>query len=540
MATFRPSHDSRPRVAPPVATILVLATALSLVSCAHRVSVVDLPAPTIDPAADIAEARESWRELQRGRGDSATREKYNNSISRIVQNAELPERATATEPLVLKSGEQAIPLIEDLDGVAELDGVERIRAADHMLIKGFRERVTVDGIGSPLVLRFAPEGYAPEEGRFQPATATLDFDGPGGSPRMTIHDTLAISEARLAGSGGASTLRSDFTAPLAARFAAEDRQRINLLAMLRADRFDDKLGLSQIDATYPQKIPVVFVHGLKSTPTTWRDTMNELREDPVVRDRFEFWTFGYTTGAPIPFSAMKLREALQGMVIYRESLGAPTDNVVLVGHSMGGLLCRLMTERSGDDVWFRFFNEPLDELPLSEEKREFIRKVAYFEPQPYVKRVVFIATPHGGSQIADDPIGRIFSQLIELPTQLLTLSTAVVSESLYSLTPFGKAILGERLPTSIDQLETSSEFLKELKDAPLNPNVVFHSIIGDRGLGIGPDGSDGVVPYSSAHLEGVASEKIVPSGHRAHQNPEAIADLKRILREHAGAGPTAN
>lgn len=514
--------------------LALAATAVLFASCAQRVTIANLLAPPIPVEADLENAREALSELGRGRKEA--REKYNESVSRIIQHGDLQKNEDATAASLTFS-DQSIPLVDGMGEITDLATVERIAPASPMVIGGFRERITVDGVGAPLVLRFPAEGYSPEEGLFQPATAVLDFEGPNASPRLVVHDTLANAKTTLTSSGVSRTLEADFTAPLASRFAAEERQRISLAAMLKSDKFDDKLGLSKLDTTYPHKIPVVFVHGLKSTPSTWRDTVNELRADPVIRERYEFWTFGYTTGAPIPYSAMKLREALKGMATFRQQLEAPTDNIVIIGHSMGGLLTRLMTESSGDEVWFRFFNEPVEELPLPEDEREMIKKMAYFEPLPFVKRAVFIATPHGGSQMAEDPIGRIFSDLIQLPSQLLTLSTSIVSESVYSLTPFGQAILGKRIPTSIDMLEADSELLQRLKSTPLNPNVSFHSIIGDIGGKETPTGTDGIVPVESAHLEGVDSELIIQSAHRAHQKPEAVAELRRILRLHVGSIP---
>jgi hypothetical protein len=58
----------------------------------------------------------------------------------------------------------------------------------------------------------------------------------------------------------------------------------------------------------------------------------------------------------------------------------------------------------------------------------------------------------------------------------------------------------------------------------------LHSIIGDRGRGDTPDSSDGVVPYWSSHLDGARSERIVPSGHPAHQNKQGMEEVDRILR----------
>jgi hypothetical protein len=62
--------------------------------------------------------------------------------------------------------------------------------------------------------------------------------------------------------------------------------------------------------------------------------------------------------------------------------------------------------------------------------------------------------------------------------------------------------------------------------------ITYHSIIGDQGKGDTPDSSDGIVPYWSSHLDGAASEKIVPSGHGSERSPEGIEELERILHEH--------
>ncbi|MCB1077445.1 MAG: alpha/beta fold hydrolase [Verrucomicrobiae bacterium] len=484
------------------------------------------PLPLLDPAREISDAREDYRKILNGTASKSDIRDYNTLVGRLIQHAKPENGSIEVEDL-------KIAVDDRLEGDAEFRNAEKIRPADSMVIRGFRDRVVVDGIGAPVVLRFPPEGYSPDEGRFQPATAVLDFSESDGTPRIVLHDTLSHSEAEIDHSGPVP-LRADYTAPLASRFAAQDRQRINLLAMLLSERFEDDLGMNQIDATYPNKIPVVFVHGLKSSPITWRDVLNELRSDPIVRDRYEFWTFGYTTGSPIPFSAMKLREALEGMATYRKHLGTETDDVILIGHSMGGLLSRLMTERSGDEVWYQFFKQPVEELPIPAKDREILKRMAYFEPLPFVHDVVFIATPHGGSQIADNAIGQVFSGLIQLPTQLLSLSTGLIRAPFSLLTPAGEEVI-TRMPTSISQLESQSELLQRLKAMTLNPSVTFHSIIGDRGLGdaLG-ESSDGVVPYHSSHLEGTVSEEIVPAGHNAHQNPQAIEELQRILREHTG------
>ena len=78
--------------------------------------------------------------------------------------------------------------------------------------------------------------------------------------------------------------------------------------------------------------------------------------------------------------------------------------------------------------------------------------------------------------------------------------------------------------------------MQAINRLPTVPGVPFHSIMGDRGKGGHPDhtrpmSSDGFVPYWSSHLDGAVGERIVPSGHNAHQHPEAIEEVRRILHD---------
>jgi hypothetical protein len=90
-----------------------------------------------------------------------------------------------------------------------------------------------------------------------------------------------------------------------------------------------------------------------------------------------------------------------------------------------------------------------------------------------------------------------------------------------------------RRSNSVDSLSPRSRFLNAMNTIPITPGVRYDTIIGDRGRGDSPNSSDGVVPYWSSHMNGAESEDIVPSGHGAHQNPEAIAEVLRILKANA-------
>ena len=172
---------------------------------------------------------------------------------------------------------------------------------------------------------------------------------------------------------------------------------------------------------------------------------------------------------------------------------------------------------------------PPEQLTVSAETRELVTHALILKPLPFVKRVVFIATPHGGSYQALGFLGRLGSWFVNLPgrfvkmnVELLTLQT----QGLYMGTVGG-------IPTSITNMTPGNPFIRNLGSVPIADGVVAHSIIAVDSDGPFKDGGDGVVKYESAHIDGVASEKVVRSSHSVQGNPETIQEVKRILIEHA-------
>jgi hypothetical protein len=93
-----------------------------------------------------------------------------------------------------------------------------------------------------------------------------------------------------------------------------------------------------------------------------------------------------------------------------------------------------------------------------------------------------------------------------------------------------------RLPSSVDNMKPDSRFTITLQSIPVDPPVRAHSIIPVLG-GSPPQGQDdGVVAYSSAHLEEAQSEFIVfHSDHSTQAHPDTIQETRRILLEHLDA-----
>jgi hypothetical protein len=202
--------------------------------------------------------------------------------------------------------------------------------------------------------------------------------------------------------------------------------------------------------------------------------------------------------------------------------------MVLVGHSMGGLISSAQIRQTDEAAIRQFFKRPLDQLSADQATKNQLRDLLYMNPEGYIRRAIFVATPHRGSTIADGWIGRLTSRLIKLPNDLLTLNlTGIMQE----LTDTGLSMI-DLAPNSVTRLQYYNPVLKTLSELPIDERVTFHTICGDRGLGNAPDSSDGVVSYASSHLEGARSEKVVGSRHSAHRHPDAIEEIRRILTLH--------
>ena len=292
--------------------------------------------------------------------------------------------------------------------------------------------------------------------------------------------------------------------------------------MLRSSHYMDKTGLYFLQPYDPDRIPLVFVHGLFSTPFDWVQTINGLQADPEIRKHYQFWVFGYPTGNPILYSALRLREELAKV----DKLYPNHRPYVVVGHSMGGMLTRMQVITVTKPMWEKGLGETAKSIFRENSNDSLVVRATTFQANPRIKRVVFICTPHRGSEMASSGLGRFGTSLIALPLNIASAMTNVLtSAQLVQLTGSSK-----RLPNSITGLKPSNPALPVVNSVPIT--VPYHSIIGDRGKDHCPDCTDGVVPYSSSHLDGAQSEVIVPGPHGACKLPETIAELDRILRLH--------
>ena len=406
--------------------------------------------------------------------------------------------------------------------------------ADNVRISKMRVRTTQKGAGLPCVAHFEPKspalagqaGVPPLAGLCEPITALVRTDGR--NPQLVFYRTRVDDDVVVG--GRRIELAADFSAPLAYMLSHGQNRSMDVVALLRSDKRFAYTGLYQFHRYDPEKIPVVFVHGLMSRPETWVPAVNELMADEEIRERYQFWFFLYPTGLPVWASAAELRSEMDR---YRKVFD-PTrsnrnfDRMVLAGHSMGGLISSLQIRTGGKALWKQFMDTPPEQLSLSPEVKRKIVQIVQFQPRPEVSRVVFFATPHRGSDLAVNPVSDFFSRLIRLPFGFLDTDRYAIQKALRE--EYRDLFVAPA--NSLVFLRANSPLLKAILALPLRPGVPYHSVIGDRGRGDTPNSSDGVVPYWSSRLKGAKSVKIVPSGHGAHENPEGIAEFRRILRLH--------
>jgi len=436
-----------------------------------------------------------------------------------------------------------------------LDGF--VDAANYS-VHGLRDRYRRPGIGAPFAARLGPLSAEPPPGAEWlvpqvrvPATVLLRLEGartrllegqltgrvevftPDEASTTEIDGTPVPIEFETTFSLAETLAESEFfDLELKGFFMGAFRPlRAAVIGTGQVEKEGSDQGLFFLEPYRPGRIPVVLVHGTASSPGRWGDLVNELDNDRVISERYQFWLFLYSTGNPVAYSGGLLRHSLEAAVerLDPEGRDAALRQMVVIGHSQGGLLTKLTAVESDDAFWARVSRVPIDELDLSDEVRSTLQRSLFYTPAPFVKRVVFVCTPHHGSYLASFSLAGLVADLVALPSNL-----AQVGLELALRNP-GNLLLGNvgRLPTSIDNMTPGNPFLLTLAELPVAPGIASNSIIAVQGSGPPEEGSDGVVRYESAHIEGVESEFIVRSGHSAQSNPAVIQEVRRILLAHA-------
>ncbi len=411
----------------------------------------------------------------------------------------------------------------------------RILPADRFQFRGtlVRERAVKEGLGAPMVI--ASKGFDPT--KFDPfiqgknvyygITEILHFDGKNCTAAFV--DPLSTEEVKFA--GHTFPVAADFSVPISLALAELRPRNIELKRMFNPGAFAETTRIARLQPYDPKKIPVLLVHGLGDSQATWAPMIEQLRANPDFRKNYQIWFYSYPTGFPYPLMASVLRKKMDEISAYYPD----HKPIVVVGHSMGGMISRVLITDSGDTIWSTFFKTPPEKTPLTPKAREVITDALIFKHRKEVSRVIFVSACLGGADMAISFIGRLGSMIMDGPSQFTPVGHEMAQ--LMEARPDGKKKF-RGLPTSIDALDPNNRFVTAINKIPTKKGIPYHSIIADRGKGgnldkTPPQSTDGIVPYWSSHIPGAESELVVPSGHWSNQHPEAIAEVDRILRLHA-------
>jgi pimeloyl-ACP methyl ester carboxylesterase len=544
-------------------SIVVLAAALSLAGCAQYASVSPTK-PLFRPVSAAAgalvtveqgivkalrqEKREplvamgEWltaaeaaaRQLARNPNDTAARDCYNFAVARVLGTIQTKKLDPWSQPLRAPAAGGDFLLTHEHDPRPGWNpALYDFTPADQFNVKGtyVTEHERKEGVGAPIVAigKEANENAARDftiPRIYYGVTALIRFEG----RRAVIgfKDPLATERVTLA--GRSFPLAADFTVPLAVMLASANPKKMELARLLRPEKYAETARIARLQPYDPRKTVVLVIHGLKDSPATWAPMINHLRADPEIRQRYQFWFYSYPSGYPYPYSAAILRRELDAI----EQRFPLHKKMVVLGHSMGGCISRLLLTDSGEKLWLEFFGKPPGEVDMSAESKKLLSEALIFRHRDEVGRVVFISAPLRGSDLASGWIGRFSSMLVRSPATLLS----VGRDALKVATLQADDLQLKRIPNSVDTLAPNNRFVKAIQTFPFAPGIPYHVISGDRGKGGNKDKtppvmSDGIVPYWSSHLSGAQSELVVPSHHSAHQNPQAIAEVERILKQHS-------
>ncbi len=481
---------------------------------------------------------------------------YNESLEDTLRLLCEDNRIAPGETYTIRTPEREFVVRTEMRGQWKPDEFDHYEFVSDYEIKTLRNRHTTYGLGVPLIAVRRPPSDQDDKEKYYPkglsysVTALMRCVTPEAGVRtgesktcvLEFFDPLSANQIQLANKW--VPLETDLTTPLAFFLDNPDFRKRNRATegLLNPNHSQAKRGLYMLEPYDPNRIPVLMVHGLWSSPMTWMDMFNDLRSFPEIRERYQFWFYLYPSGQPFWNSATQLRSDLTAMrdAFDKGHRDQPLDQMVLVGHSMGGLVSRMQTIDSGDEFWkivsdqnVRDADQALARIRGEEDDRHKLVSTLFFRPNQSVKRVITIGTPHRGSEFANDYTRWLARKIIKLPSMAVSTGNRLAADNpqLFKNTQL------LTVANAIDSLAPESPIFPVMMRAKRSPGVKYHNIIGVLETpsllqGRGSRG-DGIVDYASAKMDDVESELIVDAEHTTiHMTGKTIFEVRRILLEH--------
>ncbi|MCC8363700.1 alpha/beta hydrolase [Lysobacter sp. A6] len=409
--------------------------------------------------------------------------------------------------------------------------VQRVVLAAGVRTQGLRTRQVDDGLGVAAVAIGQAKGmpmFPP-----QPFALAINVRYVRDATGESLEVTDASSHQRIDTALGRVDLARDTTAAYALSAALFDEE-LNAWGGLRRPEAmvtSELRLLAPIDA---EKTPLVLVHGFASSPVAWANFANEVLGDPELADRYQVWLARYWTGPPLLANRYALARGI-GTLRDAHVSGGGDPSLVIVGHSMGGVLARLLVTDPGMALWNATFAKPPGALGVSPEDEALAQEVFLFKPVPDIDTVVFISTPHGGSEAADGVVARLLRGLVESSAQAIGLLKRIATGAPDAIQPALQPVFAAGGPNSLDTLSPRNPVHRAARGLPIVPGVEAWSLIGivdpDH-----PERGDGVVPLESQAWPG-AKEVRIRGDHHLQAEPATVAALKRILLDRLARMP---
>src|SRR5438067_1578786 len=404
--------------------------------------------PLIALEAYANAARDSLHELERSSTNTEARRCYNFAVAGILPVVRQAKFDPWTKPVkVGANNELTLTGRWDLAKPEQNPAFYEFVPTDALRYHGayVKDDVKRDGIGAPLVAvrhlspEKAAELFAPPA-IYYGVTGVAEFDG--SRCILSIKDPLAAETVTVEGRG--YPMAANFTGALAMTLAREKPQKLGLVRLLRPQEYASTFRVARLEPYKPNKSVVLVIHGLMDTPATWVPLLNDLRSDKDIRRNYQFWFYSYPSGYPYPYSALILRQELDA-IEKKFPLGR---KMMLVGHSMGGCISRTLITDTGNKLWIEAFGKPPEQTDMPAESKHLLEQAIILKHRPEIGRVIFMSTPHRGSDLASNWIGRIGSMLVKTPSKLITIGQTIREAA----TPDPAALQLKRFPNSVDTL----------------------------------------------------------------------------------------
>lgn len=469
---------------------------------------------------------------------------YNQSLTQFLQTV-LPKQKYRHPALRI--------MLEPVKDETGLAFEEFVLASEFQAIKSHHQEVAHSGLGVSLVAIRPNTGkgqdnYYPPEGIFRSVTVSLKqlkFTKEL-QIQLTLQGHLMQEAAELKFASGSYPLLYDASSSYLWLMQQAKLADLELPGLFNAELADNKLGIYSVTPLQTNKQPLLMIHGLNSSPLIWYELTMAVLQDEELKQRYQIWHAFYPSGPPPFYNSMRLRKKLDELQAMLKARGGSNqlDEIVVVGHSMGGVISKTMVQTTDYLLWDLSFTERPEQLGYAKQELDNIKDIFIFDARPYIDKVVFIDTPHGGSETSESVVAKVASWFINLPKNFtLLMSNFILKLGADKITlPMREYLNDGGGPHSVQVLSPRHPLLQGLNKLEYQRPV--YSIVGSNGPLSCQDEkscsqiSDGVVPFFSAHQSKAVQEIIVPSNHNSYQSPPALEFLLQVLRQPAGEAKT--